>query len=49
MCTKNKIFEIDNKECWLLNTIAITSGNAGRDPQRGTAIKALSKSYFLSY
>jgi len=32
----------------LISTI-ITSGYVGRDPQGGTAMKALSKSYFLSY
>jgi len=32
----------------VLNTTAITSGYAGRDPQGGTAMEAFNK-FFLSY
>jgi len=38
---------IDNVR--FLNSTDITSGYAGNDPQGGTTIEALSKSYFLSY
>ena len=37
------------KSARLLNSTTIASGYTGRDPQRGTAMKGLSKSYFISY
>ena len=49
-CTQEYIIlELKNKECKMLNSTAIASGYAGRDPQGGTSDESFLVSSLLGY